>query len=63
MRKNARMNLARKLQVIEVEVLGSALKLLGGLSGGNRDLRALGEGDLGVVLQEAGADLGALGVE
>ena len=59
----AHVDLARELQVVEVEVLGSAQALLGGLGRGDRDLGARRQLDLGVALEQAGADLGALGVE
>ena len=59
----AHVDLARELQVVEVEVLGGAEAVLGGLSGGNDNLGARRKLDLGVPLEKTGADLGSLGVE
>ena len=59
----AHVDLARELQVVEVEVLGGAQVILRRYRGGNRNRCPLLEADLGVSLEKAGADLGALGVE
>ena len=57
------MDLARKLEVIQIEMLGVALQVLRGLGRSHRDGRAGLERHLGMTLQKARADLGPLGVE
>ena len=59
----AGLDLVGEVQVVEGDVAGVAEVLLGGGLGGHDDRVAGGDGDLLVALEQAGADLGALGVE
>ena len=54
---------AGEVEVIERDVLGGTEIVLGGGGGGHDDAVALVDGDLLVILEQTGADLGALGVE
>ena len=59
----AGLSLGRELEVVEGDVGGVAEPVLRGGLGGHDDLVAGVDLDLGVTLKQAGADLGALGVE
>ena len=59
----ALLSLRRELLVVEGDVGGVAEPVLAGGLGGDGDLVAGVDLDLGVALEQAGADLGALGVE
>ena len=59
----ARGDLGGEVQVVERDVGGVAQPVLAGGLRGHDDLVAGVDGDLGVVLEQAGADLGALGVQ
>ena len=59
----AGLNLVGEVKVIQRDVLGRAEILLGGGLGGHDDGVAGLDGDLLVAFEQAGADLGALGVE
>ena len=59
----ALLDLRGEVEVVERDVLGGAVEVLGGLLGGDDEGVAGLDGDLLAVLEQAGADLGALGVE
>ena len=56
-------DLLGEVHVVEGDVAGIAVEVLGGRLGGNDDLVAGLDGDLLAVLEETGTDLGALGIE
>ena len=59
----AGLNLVGEVEVVKGDMAGVAKVLLGSGLSGDDDGIASGDGDLLVALEQAGADLGALGVE